>query len=111
MPRPAGPVPQGQAAQLDAEPARRFLLTFRPGLAETLPQSAYLQQEETPARQKTTWTLLISGLRPARFEKHFGVLFCWSIEKLGRAPLQMPVEERQRVGINDVVRPTFIDWP
>ena len=86
-------------------------IDFRPGLAETLPQSAYLQQEETPARQKTTWNLFISGLTPARFEKHFGVLFCWSIEKLGRAPLQVPVEERQRVGINDVVRPTFIDWP
>jgi hypothetical protein len=63
VPRPAGPVPRGLQLNWDAEPARRFLLTFRPGLAEAFPQPVYLLQEGTPARQKTTWTLFISGLQ------------------------------------------------
>jgi hypothetical protein len=42
VPRPTGPVPQGLQLNWDAESARRFLLTFRPGLVEAFPQPVYL---------------------------------------------------------------------
>ena len=53
---------KGLQLKWDAEPGRRFSLTCRPGWAEAFPQSAYLLQEEVLAWQKTSWSLLVSGL-------------------------------------------------
>src|SRR5215208_3400422 len=52
-----------------------------------------------------------SGLRPARFEVHLRVLFCRAIEACCWLALQVTVEERQRVGVDDAVRPLCADRP
>ncbi|MGV8804177.1 MAG: exopolyphosphatase [Polaromonas sp.] len=51
---------QGLHLQEDAEPARRFVLSCRPGWADAFPQSAHLLREEVLAWQKTPWTLDVS---------------------------------------------------
>src|SRR6266508_5895963 len=45
------------------------------------------------------------GSRSAGFEEHLGILCCRAIQQYRRPVLQVPVEERQRVGIDDAVRP------
>ena len=56
--------PDLKGLQLEAvdEPGRRFVLTCRPGWSKAFPQSAHLLQEEILAWQKTSWTLIVSGL-------------------------------------------------
>ena len=44
----------------DDEPARRFILTCRPGWMEEFPQSAHLLREEVLAWQKTPWTVSLA---------------------------------------------------
>jgi len=53
---------KGLQLEADDEPGRRFVLTCRPGWAKAFPQSAHLLQEEILAWQKTSWTLIVSGL-------------------------------------------------
>src|SRR5215216_3131020 len=57
------------------------------------------------------WEHGYSGSRPARFEEHLRVLFCRAIEPCCWLALQVTVEERQRVGIDDAVRPLCADRP
>src|SRR5215218_311065 len=52
-----------------------------------------------------------SGLRPARFEAHLRVLFSQAIEPCCWLALQVTVEESQRVGVDDAVRPLCADRP
>lgn len=53
---------KGLQLEAGAEPGKLFVLNCRQGWAQTFPQSAHLLQEEVLAWQKTSWTLIISGL-------------------------------------------------
>lgn len=63
------------------------------------------------ADQVKSYSQIESSAWPTRLEQHFEVLFCRTIKNPGRAPQQVPIEERQRVVIDNVVRPVFIDGP
>lgn len=56
--------PDLEGLQLEAHdtPARRFVLSCKPGWGRAFPQSAHLLQEEALAWQKTSWLLTLSGL-------------------------------------------------
>ncbi len=56
--------PELQGLQIEAgsEPARLFVLNYRPGWDTAFPQSAHLLREEILAWQKTPWTLILSEL-------------------------------------------------
>ena len=56
--------PDLKGLQLEAshEPGRVFVLKCRPGWSESFPQSAHLLHEEVLAWQKTSWSLVVSGL-------------------------------------------------
>ena len=53
---------QGLKIEAGSEPGRLFVLNYRPGWAESYPQSAHLLHEEVLAWQKTAWTLIVSEL-------------------------------------------------
>jgi exopolyphosphatase / guanosine-5'-triphosphate,3'-diphosphate pyrophosphatase len=52
----------GIELETGAEPTRLFVLHCPVGWAARFPQSAWLLQEEVVAWQKTSWTLVVSGL-------------------------------------------------
>ena len=52
----------GIALEAGAEPGRLFVLNCPQGWAKRFPQSAWLLHEEVLAWQKTSWTLVLSGL-------------------------------------------------
>ena len=53
---------KGLQLESGAEPGKLLVLNCRPGWAQAFPQSAHLLQEEVLAWQKTSWTLITSGL-------------------------------------------------
>lgn len=53
---------QGLQIEAGSEPARLFVLNYRPGWDTAFPQSAHLLREEVLAWQKTPWTLILSEL-------------------------------------------------
>jgi exopolyphosphatase/guanosine-5'-triphosphate,3'-diphosphate pyrophosphatase len=53
---------QGLQIEAGSEPARLFVLNYRPGWDTAFPQSAHLLREEILAWQKTPWTLILSEL-------------------------------------------------
>ena len=55
--------PDLKGLQLEAgsDPAKLFVLTYRPGWADAFPQSAHLLREEVLAWQKTPWTLTFAS--------------------------------------------------
>ena len=52
----------GMELEAGVEPGRLFVLNCPQGWAERFPQSAWLLHEEVLAWQKTSWTLVLSGL-------------------------------------------------
>ena len=52
----------GMELEAGAKPGRLFVLNCPQGWAERFPQSAWLLHEEVLAWQKTSWTLVLSGL-------------------------------------------------
>ncbi len=53
---------KGLLLECAVNPGKLFVLNCRPGWSEAFPQSAYLLQEEVVAWQKTSWSLVVSGL-------------------------------------------------
>ncbi len=53
---------KGLQLECAADPGKLFVLNCRPGWADAFPQSAHLLQEEVVAWQKTSWSLVVSGL-------------------------------------------------
>lgn len=53
---------QGLQIEAGSEPARLFVLNYRPGWDTAFPQSAHLLREEILAWQKTPWTFILSEL-------------------------------------------------
>jgi len=53
---------QGLQIEAGSEPAKLFVLNYRPGWDTAFPQSAHLLREEVLAWQKTPWTLILSEL-------------------------------------------------
>ncbi len=47
--------------------------------------------------------------RHARFEDGVGILSCRTCEQLGRSAVDVPIEERQSVGIDDVMSTLGVD--
>ncbi len=53
---------KGLQLECAIDPGKLFVLNCRPGWSDAFPQSAYLLQEEVVAWQKTSWSLVVSGL-------------------------------------------------
>ncbi|MES2191657.1 MAG: exopolyphosphatase [Pseudomonadota bacterium] len=53
---------RGLQLECAVDPGKLFVLNCRPGWSDAFPQSAHLLQEEVVAWQKTSWSLVVSGL-------------------------------------------------